>query len=606
MTNIYFMVKQIFKVFGVAILFGALYIIYDLIRQRRTSTHTIKSALYQYIGFNVFNLIGIKMKKKLEQETKKCKEVQEKILFERISRDKDTVYGKMHNFASIKSVLEFKVQHPLVRYDKVKPYVNRIMEGEENILIAERPSILAITSGTSGRPTIIPMIKKQSSMFLLEGVTICMNRMFDAYPHSKQLQKSLKIFYTPKARTSPAGIPVGPNSSSPKNSGGMLEMYTTPLPAYDIMKEEELLYIHLLFALCDRNLGTIEANFASLIHSVFVAMELQWQQLTKDIQTGRINPSLDIPDSIRESVQKHLKPDPDRADELRSQFSQGFKGVAKRLWPHLNVILATDTGAFDLYGRKLKAYYTYGIPIYSPLYAASEGLIGINMWPQDEDRYYMLVPNSMFYEFIPIQDSGQTQPETLLIDEVEEGSTYELVITNISGLYRYRFGDVVKVIRFHNQCPVVEFICRQGQLLNVRGEKTYEDLLYNVLLNTVNSWPSTQLVDYTTMESVMLEGKVERKSPFYVLFLELSTNCEISEAKKKMLDENLCEKSFVYNSFREKGSISQMQVHVVKSGSFRRLKAYLLANTSVSANQFKVPRVLRNEEAVAFMMEQII
>ena len=52
--------------------------------------------------------------------------------------------------------------------------------------------------------------------------------------------------------------------------------------------------------------------------------------------------------------------------------------------------------------------------------------------------------------------SEEDQPETLLIDEVREGESYELVITNIDGLYRYRQGDVIKVVGFHNKSPIIE------------------------------------------------------------------------------------------------------------------------------------------------------
>ncbi|XP_006813593.1 GH3 domain-containing protein-like, partial [Saccoglossus kowalevskii] len=119
----------------------------------------------------------------------------------------------------------------------------------------------------------------------------------------------------------------------------------------------------------------------------------------------------------------------------------------------------------------------------------------------------------------------ENQPDTLFLDQVEVGETYEMVITNISGLYRYRFGDVIRVVRFHNQCPVVEFLYRQGQLLNVHGEKTSEDVLYKALVETASDWPNVKLVDYTCAESVMLNSRYGNSnaspSQFYLIFIEL-------------------------------------------------------------------------------------
>ena len=77
---------------------------------------------------------------------------------------------------------------------------------------------------------------------------------------------------------------------------------------------------------------------------------------------------------------------------------------------------------------------------------------------------YVLVPRAMFFEFIPIEigDSG-----ILFADQVEVGKSYEVIITTVSGLYRYRLGDVVKVVGFFNNTPLLEFLYRQVMLQSV-------------------------------------------------------------------------------------------------------------------------------------------
>lgn len=116
---------------------------------------------------------------------------------------------------------------------------------------------------------------------------------------SYQLQKSLKFFYSPKWRYTESGLPIGPNSSSPSNSQRILHLYTTPKAGFDIMTEPEALYIHLLFALKDRNLGILEANFAQLVYSGLLALEAQWKLLVDDIEHGRVNSGLEIDDDVR-------------------------------------------------------------------------------------------------------------------------------------------------------------------------------------------------------------------------------------------------------------------------------------------------------------------
>lgn len=65
------------------------------------------------------------------------------------------------------------------------------------------------------------------------------------------------------------------------------------------------------------------------------------------------------------------------------------------------------------------------------------GLIGVNLWPQDPNRRYLLCPRSMFCEFLPESSLEEETPQTVLMEEVKEGQNYELVITNASGLFRY-------------------------------------------------------------------------------------------------------------------------------------------------------------------------
>lgn len=58
--------------------------------------------------------------------------------------------------------------------------------------------------------------------------------------------------------------------------------------------------------------------------------------------------------------------------------------------------------------------------IYSPIYAATEGFVGMNIWPYSEERNYLLVPKALFYEFIPIDKSMEETPDTLLLHEVKD------------------------------------------------------------------------------------------------------------------------------------------------------------------------------------------
>ncbi|MBR0418502.1 MAG: GH3 auxin-responsive promoter family protein, partial [Erysipelotrichaceae bacterium] len=78
----------------------------------------------------------------------------------------------------------------------------------------------------------------------------------------------------------------------------------------------------------------------------------------------------------------------------------------------------------------------------------------------------MVSIDSCYYEFIPVDD----ETKILSLDELEIGKEYEIVITNQAGFYRYRCGDVIKVLDYLNYCPYINFSSRKGTLLNITGE----------------------------------------------------------------------------------------------------------------------------------------
>ena len=119
--------------------------------------------------------------------------------------------------------------------------------------------------------------------------------------------------------------------------------------------------------------------------------------------------------------------------------------LVRQIWPHLNCILTVTTGAFRPYADTLNLKYVMdSVPFFSPLYAATEGLIGVNISPEDnQDATYALLPQALFYEFLEVASNNFTissdnnninkKRKTLLSNQLEIGRKYELVITNLAG-----------------------------------------------------------------------------------------------------------------------------------------------------------------------------
>lgn len=249
----------------------------------------------------------------------------------------------------------------------------------------------------------------------------------------------------------------------------------------------------------------------------------------------------------------------------------------------------------------------------------------MNLWPLTTEPCYLLAPRSMFFEFIPLERTHEQQPKTLFGEELEPGCSYELVVTTLSGLYRYRIGDVVKVVRFHNSCPVVEFQYRQGQLLNMRSEKTTETMMYEALTNVLRGkGEKFNFVDYTCAESILLElipkkmdfvletigqkckADFDGVKPFYIIFLELSAtrDSKENEVLSRKLDHALCEVNPFYLIRRENGGcIDTLKVCLVQPGTFQKFRDFLLKVTPTAVNQLKIPRKLTSKEQLMFFCE---
>ena len=492
------------------------------------------------------------------------------------------------------------------------------------------------TSGTSGSHKQIPVPPIQRTVFFTKGIALTFDALQNGVKHPSNdslkwpnLQKSCKLMHEPKFAYTPSNIMVGPNSSRPRDNKGLLKLYTTPESAFEVQSENELLFLHALYALLDTNLGFIEANFCNRILNFFVLLDDKWEALVETIETGKLPSDLQISNEIRHQLDSKLKPNLERAQELRrirlqdaAALQNGTSdkdstdpkpSLARRIWPTLHTILASETGTFQIYGEKLRQQYIgKDITIYSPLYAATEGLIGVNT--DIRGKTFVLHPQAMFYEFYPIdetKDDDSVDPEkTLFIEQLEPGKEYEVIITNLTGLYRYRFGDVVRCVGYRHQAPVVEVAYRKGQFLNASGERTSEETFYKALSNTVtNDW-GLNLTEYTTVE-YFLKGN---RKPRYIVFVELSDSAgngnksverSLNMDEKMKLDKALGKENKSYEVLRNIGRLDPIEVITVRSGTFEKLRQEMISN-GVSATQIKQPRVTRNEKLIKILEEESI
>lgn len=344
----------------------------------------------------------------------------------------------------------------------------------------------------------------------------------------------------------------------------------------------------LLEALVSPGLRALEARTAGELLDVFVGLEADGEELAEAIAAGNLGTT----------------PLPRRAAELQEALEQGPRGLALRLWPKLQVVVTLDAGGQAEAVAALRALWCQGLAFFSPAYAASGGVMALNLWPERPQGFYLLPPGIPFIELLPIKAGAQEEaPSTLLLTDVQREEEYELVLTDQAGLTRCRLGDVVQVVGAYNQCPVVKFTCRLGQTLSVRGEVTDENLFSAALAQAVEQWPGAKLLDHACVESSILDS-CDGSAPHYEVFVELRGLRNLSEENRDKLDHCLQEASPHYKSLRFRGSVGPAKVHLVGPGSFRALREALA--TCPSSFPPEMPRVLRLKHLAQLLQKRVI
>lgn len=544
--------------------------------------------------------------KNLQADTINAATVQQKVLLKILQLQKNTDYGKKYNFATIRSVADFQKVHPIYTYDNYRHIIEHISKTNNFMQLVSEPIILfQETAGTTGQSKLIPRTKRLLSTWRKPSLSISAIVQSHFYFNKKVRSSSyrgLNLLNSKPLGLTPSGIPKGTVTSGTVRQSKLPQKiislrYTSPVCVFLIEDYWSAYYCHLLFGLLNSDLGYIVANFASNVLEGMYILETQWQQLVNDIQFGRIDASIQLDAVTRQELESQIQPNPSRANALRAEFEQGMKGILSRIWPQLLYIQCITTGAMELYKERLQ-FYAADIPIYSFGYVASESLIGINLEPRRDTPAYVITPDAAFFEFIKASEIDTYQPNTVDLTSLSVGESYEIVVTTVAGLYRYRLGDVIKCVGYYHQSPMIEYQYRQGSLLNITSEKVSEKTVFTAITEAIKQLDNDcQLVDYTT--SIDLESGIGK----YIIYMEVSKTFESLPNLKKCRDkieEIITDLNVVYKGYRAENRIENPQLKLMKQDTFKLLKKRLLSS-GVSESQFKMPRLLKRFELVEFM-----
>ncbi|XP_024527866.1 indole-3-acetic acid-amido synthetase GH3.6 [Selaginella moellendorffii] len=397
----------------------------------------------------------------MEHVTRHVSSVQDYVLQLLLEANAGTDYFQRHGLYGIPTKEEFRRLLPITTYSDMEADFQRLANGDE--------------SKTICAARVLEMLTRKA-------------------PYASR-GKSLQFFYVRKPGITSGGVTTTSGLSGYFTSPAFRQRkldpesgYTSPDQVILCVDYQQASYCHLLCGLTQsQEVVSIGAPFASTLVRSLKALKDLWQELCVDIETGRVNDNIVSDLSVKHAVNALLKPDPKLAALVRRECSKSnWRGIVRRLWPRARIIQAIVTGSMQQYVPAID-FFSDGLPIASSIYAASEcSTLGVNLSPvcSPYDVRYSPFPCFVYYEFLPVSSSSSSSPrrdDLVQLAEVELGREYELVITTRAGLYRYRVGDVLKVVGFKNSMPQFSFVGRAGVLLSVDTDKTDEVELHTAV-----------------------------------------------------------------------------------------------------------------------------
>lgn len=395
-------------------------------------------------------------------------QINEENLRKLLADNRDTVFGKKYGFSRICSIRDYISRVPLAGYSDLKPYVERMLTGEKGVLTAYSLNSFCTTSGTEGERKYIPVSYESLGRYA-DYIEHYKNRIYNQAKGKRLFVNGFRI----------------PASPGEKPGNLLSEIYYQYLFSQGFLSFEEyagkeellfsqtgrdVLYAKLWIAFCLEDITILESIFLYDQLLFFQYMQEHWQEMLEHIRAEAIPGDVALPERVRAFLLS-VPVTEERLGKIEEECRKGFDGIARRIFGSL--VLSSGIGSTSSFAEDSRLRQYLGeVPIHYFAYVASECHMGTAL--EAEDCRFVMLPESAFYEYLPWEEDVENidaEAETVLPQDVEVGKSYEVVLTNFSGLYRYRLGDIVKVTGFCKESPIVEFLFRKNQMLNIAGEK---------------------------------------------------------------------------------------------------------------------------------------
>lgn len=468
---------------------------------------------------------------------------QQKVFADLIREAADTEFGKDHSFGSIKTTRDFAVQVPVRDYEELKPYIVRVVNGEENIVWKGKPLYFAKTSGTTSGAKYIPLTK-ESMPFHIQAAR-------DAILHY--------IHETGKADFV---------------SGQMIFLQGSP-----ILEQKH--------GISFGRLSGIVAHFVPkyLQKNRMPSWETNciedWETKVDAIVEETINEDMTVISGIPSWVQMYFEKLKQRAGKPVGEIFKNFN-----LFIYGGVNYEPYRARFEnLIGRKVDSI---------ELFPASEGFFAYQD-SQKEKGMLLLLNSGIFYEFIKADDFFKVDAVRLTIGEVEIGVNYVLIISTNAGLWAYNIGDTVQ---FTSLAPYRVIVSgRIKHYISAFGEHVIGKEVESALQEAV-SGTEVRVNEFTVAPQISPESGL----PYHEWFIEFENEPEDLDTFALKIDNAMRKQNTYYEDLISGNVLRTLVITKVKENGFQEY----MKSIGKLGGQNKIPRLGNDRKIADQLSRQLI
>jgi hypothetical protein len=479
--------------------------------------------------------------------------------------------GRRYGLERVRDVDSFRRQVPLATYEDLRP----LLEADVTRFAGETPLALLSTSASTGKPKRIPYtpafrdsIRRAHNVF-----SAAILRDFPSLPlESHDTPRGLGLYQVSSAEQSYQGVAIDSYVSRLFDVAFPNDpfFFALPRPIYGVANASSRLYAMALVA-AGWDIRALRATNPTTLLLFARILAESTDALIADVARGR--PSDPELEPILASV---VRPNPTLSRQLAAL---GRSLRPRDLWPNLELLVTWRGGTCHLYEPFLQELFG-PVRLRAPIFAASEGVIAIPL--ADDMAGGVPAVSSTFLEFRPLDETGD---RTYLLDELDQGARYELILTAPNGMFRYLIGDIVEVEGRFGKCPTLRFVARKGRTSSLTGEKLTELQVEDAVRRASSALGMSPLFWLLSAKFGAL--------PCYVLSVEWggqgAPRAHRGAHLAAQVDRELGQLNVEYSAKRDSDRLGPIELQEVATGEFERLQARGLSGRG--AANFKLPHL---------------